>query len=85
MDASAAFASSESYRDIIEFRKIMNSTANQRRFVRCFVEKLLTYANGEEPKVSDYAEIEAIVDISAEHDYRIVETIAAAIDSPLFR
>ena len=85
IDASAAFASGENYRDIIGFRKIMNSATNQRRFVRCFVEKLLTYANGEEPSASDYAEVEAIVNISAQHDFRIIETIAAAIDSPLFR
>lgn len=85
IDASAAFASGENYRGIIEFREIMNSAARQRLFVRCFVEKLLTYANGEEPKVSDYAEIEKLVDISNEHDYRIIETIAAVIDSPLFR
>ena len=45
----------------------------------------VTYANGEELKASDYAEIEAIVDISTDHDYRIIETIAAVIDSPLFR
>ena len=33
----------------------------------------------------DYTEIEKIVGRSAECDYRIVETIAAVIDSPLFR
>ena len=56
---------------------------NRDRFVRCFITKLLTYANGEEPK--DFSAIERIVAKSAEHDYRIVETIAAVIDSPLFR
>lgn len=61
----------------------MYSDANQRRFVRCFVTKLLTYANGIEPE--NFTEIESIVQRSAEHDYRIIETMAAVIDSPLFR
>jgi len=61
----------------------MNSPTNQRRFVRCFITKLLTYANGVEPE--SYWEIEKLVERSAENDYRIVDTIAVVIDSPLFR
>ncbi|MEW4488163.1 DUF1592 domain-containing protein [Thalassoglobus sp. JC818] len=83
IDASASFLSGAEYHDIVGFRELMQTEANRDRFVRCFVTKLLTYANGEEP--SDYNEIEKIVAKSAEHDYRIVATIAAVIDSPLFR
>ncbi len=83
VDASASFLSGAEYRDIVEFRQLMQTRANRDRFVRCFVTKLLTYANGEEP--NNYSEIEKIVAKSAEHDYRIVPTIAAVIDSPLFR
>ena len=61
----------------------MQSDANRERFVRCFISKLLTYANGTPP--NDFSEVDKIVAVSAEHDYRIVETIAAVIDSPLFR
>lgn len=57
--------------------------ANRDRFVRCFITKLLIYANGAEP--NDYSEVERILEKSAEHDYRIVDTIAAVVDSPLFR
>ncbi len=71
------------YKDIVGFRKLMQTKANRDRFVRCFVTKLLTYANGEEPE--DYTEVERIVEVSASNDYRIVDTIAAVIDSPLFR
>jgi hypothetical protein len=53
------------------------------RFVRCFVVKLLTYANGMEPQ--NYTEIDKIVKKSADSDYRIVDSIAAVIHSPLFR
>lgn len=83
IDASSSFRNGTSYRDIREFRKLMLTDANRDRFVRCFVTKLLTYANGVEPK--DFSAIEAIVKKSAEHDYRIIDTIAAVIDSPLFR
>ena len=83
IDASASFLSGAEYEDITGFRKLMQTKANRDRFVRCFVTKLLTYANGEEPE--DYTEIEKIVDVSAANNYRIVDTIAAVIDSPLFR
>ncbi|HIF00655.1 MAG TPA: hypothetical protein EYG03_05560 [Planctomycetes bacterium] len=42
--------------------------------------KRLTYANGVEP-----GEMDRIPAKSAEHDYRIADTIAAAIDSSLLR
>ncbi len=83
IDASASFLSGAEYTDITGFGLLMQSKANQDRFLRNFVIKLLTYANGEEP--DDYNEIEKIVAKSAEYNYRIVETIAAVIDSPLFR
>lgn len=33
----------------------------------------------------DYSEVEKILAKSAEHNYRIIDTIAAFVDSPLFR
>lgn len=83
IDASSSFRNGTQYRDIIEFRQLMITEANRDRFVRCFITKLLTYANGAEP--DDFSEVEMIVRISAAHEYRIVDTIAAVIDSPLFR
>ncbi|QEG00255.1 hypothetical protein Mal15_43250 [Stieleria maiorica] len=83
IDASATFLSGAQYQDITDFRELMKSDVNQKRFVRCFITKLLTYANGIEPE--NFTEVEAIVRQSADHDYRIVETIAAVVDSPLFR
>ena len=83
IDASATFLSGAEYQDIREFRELMKNSASQKRFVRCFVTKLLTYANGIEP--DNFSEVEKIVQVSAENDYRIIETIAATIHSPLFR
>ena len=80
---SARFRSGAKYTDITGFRKLMATDANRERFVRCFITKLLTYANGTEP--DKYTEIEKILSKSAEQEYRIVDTIAAVVDSPLFR
>ena len=54
-----------------------------KRFVRCFVVKLLTYANGEAP--TSYSGVDEIVRQAEMKDFRIVDTMAIAIDSPLFR
>ena len=83
IDSSETFRNGDSYNNIREYRRLMNSPTNQRRFVRCFITKLLTYANGVEPE--NYWEIAKLVERSAEHNYRIIDTIAAVIDSPLFR
>ena len=83
VDASAKFRSGIKYRDITEFRELMKSDISRDRFVRCFITKLLTYANGTDPK--DYTGIENILATSAANEYRIIDTIAAVIDSPLFR
>ncbi|PAY21261.1 hypothetical protein CKO51_01395 [Rhodopirellula sp. SM50] len=83
IDASASFMSGAEYSDIVGFRKMMKTRTNQERFVRCFVSKLLLYANGIEAE--DYSAVDAIVKESSRHEYRIIETIAAVIDSPLFR
>ncbi|HBE68950.1 MAG TPA: hypothetical protein DDW52_12450, partial [Planctomycetaceae bacterium] len=83
VDASASFLSGAEYKDITEFRQLMKNDVSQKRIVRCFVTKLLTFANGIEP--NNYSAIDAIVNKSAQYDYRIVETVAAVMDGPLFR
>lgn len=85
IDASASFLSGADYQDITGYRRELLSDANRDRFVRCFISKLLTYANGDAPDPSHFAEIDKIVAKSKEHEYRIVDTIAAVVDSPLFR
>ena len=63
----------------------MMTDTNRDRFVRCFISKLLTYANGAEPTATDFSAIDQILAKSAENEYRIVDTIAAVMNSPLFR
>ena len=83
VDASSEFRNGEVYQDIVEYRKLMSLGIYRDRFIRCFISKLLTYANGEKPE--NYWEVEKILEKSAFHNYRIVDTIAAVIDSSLFR
>ena len=83
VDAAGRLPDGSKYRNIIDFRRHLLEDENRERFVRCFIEKLLTYANGSEPEES--MDLEGILSKSAEHGYRIVDTIAAVIDSPLFR
>ncbi len=83
VDAAGILSGGAKYRDITEFRKHLLTDANRDRFVRCFIAKLLTYANGAEPV--DDSELDKILSRSAENEYRIIDTIAAVVDSPLFR
>jgi len=85
IDASARFRNGDHYRDIVEYRRLMTSGTNRDRFVRCFITKLLTYAKGAAPAESEFAAIDAILAASAAHDHQIISTVAAVIDSPLFR
>jgi len=85
VDASARFRNGTSYSDIEEFKQLMMTDANRDRFIRCFISKLLTYANGAEPTAADFSDIDQILNKSAENEYRIVDTIAAVMNSPLFR
>lgn len=83
VDAASRLPDGTPYSGIVEYRRILRGGEYRDRFVRCFIEKLLTYANGRE--VEDSLEIESILAKSSENDYRILDTIAAVIDSPLFR
>ncbi len=83
VDVSSRLPGGSGYRDIVEYRRHLLSAQSRERFVRCFVTKLLTYANGRE--VEDGPAVDGILSRSAENGYRIVDTIAAVIDSPLFR
>ncbi|MDE0107124.1 MAG: DUF1588 domain-containing protein [Bryobacterales bacterium] len=83
VDASATLSGGTEYRDIIEFRRHLLGPENLERFVRCFIAKLLVYANGAEPE--NETEIQSILSQSAQSEHRIVDTIAAVVDSALFR
>ena len=83
VDASATLPDGIKYRDIIEFRRHLVSQENLERFVRCFITKLVVYANGAEPE--NETEIHSILSQSAQSEHRILDTIAAVVDSALFR
>lgn|GEM_PF-1838000 len=83
VDATASFVDGRAYSDIREFREIMQSEFYRQQFVRCFITKVLEYANGDEPK--DHSELDRLVTASKALNYRIVDTLALVLDSPLFR
>ncbi len=83
IDAASQLPGGADYLNIVEFRKHLLDDENRDRFVRCFIEMLLTYANG--GKLENLSDIETILAKSVENEYRIIDTIAAVIDSPLFR
>ena len=85
IDAAATFRNGAAYRDITEYRAALLTPANRDRFVRSFITKALTSANGAEPAKAHYAEIEKILTHSARHNHQILDTLAALIHSPLFR
>ncbi|MDA0285288.1 MAG: DUF1585 domain-containing protein, partial [Planctomycetota bacterium] len=85
IDASVNFRNGTGYRDIVEYRSHLLTHANRDLFIRCFITNLLTCANGAESDASDFVEVDRRLERSAEHDYRIVDIIAAVVDSPLFR
>ena len=81
----ATFRTGAKYRDIIGYRKQLLTDADRDRFVRCFIAKLLTYAKGVEPGDADFVEIDRILFRWPEQEYGIIDTIAAVVDSPMFR
>ncbi len=83
VDAAGTFPDGSGYADIVEYRQLLQADKNRDRFVRCFVAMLLTYANGVEPDAGPA--LDEIVGRSASQGYRIIDTIAAVVDSPLFR
>ena len=83
VDSTATLPGGAEYAGIEEFRRHMMSDVNRDRFLRSFVEKLLMYALGTDP--ADDPRVEAILAKSAEEGYGIVDTIAAVIDSTVFR
>ncbi len=83
IDSSARFRNGDAYQGIREYRELMQSDVNRRRFVRSFISKLLTYANGDADHST--ALVNAILKRSEAHDFRILDTIAAVIHSPSFR
>lgn len=83
VDTTSRFPGGPTYRDIVEYRAYFSTPEIGRRFVRCFVEKLLVYANGAQPR--EFAEVDRILDRAAQRDYRMIDTLAAVVDSPLFR
>lgn len=76
------FSNGASYTNMQEYRTLL--LEHKDKIARSFVIKLLTYANGINPGALADRELDAIVETSRKADYKIVDTIIAAVRSPLF-
>lgn len=85
IEAHATFRNGQAYHDVTGYRAALITPINRDRFVRCFITKTLTYANGVAPAKAHHAEIQKILTRSATQNHRILDTLATLLHSPLFR
>lgn len=84
VDASGVLPSGESFRGAEQLRQVLLELKRD-QFVRCVVEKMLTYALGRGLRYDDQCTVNEIVKHLAEHDYRAQELVKAICESPPFR
>lgn len=83
VDATGILESGEAFQDFRGLRDIL--AEDQNRLARSLTIKLLTFATGREMGFSDRAEIDRIVQESAEKNYGVRDLIHLVIDSSIFK
>ena len=83
VDASGAFSDGRTFADFQEFRQHL--AENPRMLAKTFLTKLLTFATGREMGFSDRPEINRILTVAAQDDYRVRDLIHLAVASQIFR
>jgi hypothetical protein len=83
VDASSQLANGRKYEGIHDFKEIMES--QDRKIVACFIRKLITYINGQEPGYEMDAEVDRLVALSRQQNYKIINTMIAVFQSPYIR
>jgi hypothetical protein len=85
VDTRGTTAEGQSYKDIIEFKKLLlASEASKEQIARNLLEKLIHYATGAPPTFSDRAQVDRILKASAKDNYRLRTTINQVLASPMF-
>ena len=84
IDASGKLVSGESFADARELTQIL-ATSKREEFVRCFAEKLLTYAINRGLEPFDRCAIDEIVQKSKQQEYRVQSFVRAVIESAPFQ
>ena len=83
VDAAGESAAGRAFHDVDEFRAIL--LQDQRQLARNLVTQLLIYATGAPAGFSDRADIERILDATADRSYGIRSLIHALVQSPSFQ
>jgi hypothetical protein len=84
IDPSGELIGGRKFADVQELKRLLSTTA-ARKFARCLVENLLTYALGRGLEASDYCTVEAIRKQFVAGDDRIREVIFGIVESPAFQ
>ncbi|MFK7738329.1 MAG: DUF1588 domain-containing protein [Pirellulaceae bacterium] len=82
VDASGRMPDGREFANIHEFKRLL--LADERQIARNFLSKLVTYATGAAPRLSDRPEIESILDRTSQDGYPVRTLIAEVANSRMF-
>ena len=84
IDASGKMPDGTSFNGIEELRQVL-ATDRREQFVRCLVEKMMTYAVGRGIEYYDKCAIEKIMMDTKRYDYKFAYVVAGIIESDPFQ
>ncbi len=84
INSSGVLAGGQKFEDIIELKQVLKSTGSK-KFTRCLIENLLTYALGRGLETSDFCTVEAIRGQLTADDYRIHSILFGIVECNAFQ
>ncbi len=84
IDASASFPDGTKFNGAGELQQMLAGSELQ-TFLRCFVEKLMTFALGRGLEYEDECVVDAVLQSAAKDDYKVQAIIVAIVESEPFR
>lgn len=84
IDASGELFGGRQFEDAKELKRLLKSAA-AKKFTRCLIENMLTYALGRGLEPNDYCTVEAVRQRVAADDYRILNIVVGIVESNAFQ
>ena len=84
INPSGVLAGGQKFENIIELKQVLKSTGSK-KFSRCLIENMLTYALGRGLETSDFCTVEAIRGQLSTDDYRIHSILFGIVESNAFQ
>ena len=84
INPSGVLPGGQMFENIIELKKVLKSTGSK-KFTRCLIENMLTYALGRGLETSDFCTVEAIRGKLSTDDYRIHGILFGIVESNAFQ